>query len=155
MLCCPISTSSSINTSIMQSLLLRRQGYRKDNHLTSIETTQNHPHRLPMAPLTSIIFFRPYPAAIAQNSQERRSLDLFSFVFSLGTSEENHNHHPIMLPLVSIYTLSKGAGSLNSRSTFWPESSCELSPCRPNRAPRSNLGAFSSLTFRMWTFWRG
>lgn len=53
----------------------------------------------------------------------------------------------------SIYTSSKTV-SLNSRSTFWPDSSDVDSPCRDKRAPRSNLGDLRSLTLRMWTYGR-
>merc|ERR1711881_428053 len=57
-------------------------------------------------------------------------------------------------PQLVLYTSSK-TFSLNSRSTFWPDSSVFDSPWRLRRAPRSNLGAFKSLTLRMWTFCNG
>jgi hypothetical protein len=40
---------------------------------------------------------------------------------------------------------------VDKRHTFWPESSWLDSPWSPRRAPRSNLGALRSLTFRTWT----
>ena len=46
---------------------------------------------------------------------------------------------------------SSSTVSLNSRSTFCPCSSVVDSPWRLRRAPRSNFGAFNSLTLRIWT----
>ena len=57
--------------------------------------------------------------------------------------------------LCSIQTLSNGAGSLKSLSSFCPWSSVLDSPCKFNNAPRSNFGALSSLTFRMCTYCSG